>query len=346
MQAPNLTELPSPPPGRTGWPWTEESERLPKTMPDGAEWPKISIVTPSYNQGQFIEETIRAVLLQGYPNIEFIIIDGGSKDDTVEVIKKYDPFITYWVSEKDGGQANAINKGFERATGQIYYWINSDDWPEKDTFGIVAKKFKEFPEIGVLFGNCYFIDESYNVLKLRKGYDFNTADLIELNPIEQNTVFFRATVWESYGGIQETLHFIVDFELWLRWSLKGIRFKYSSELFAYFRLHQTSKSTQLQITNIRESSNLLIELKDNGIIPPQFYPNIQKIFYRLCYASYWTHDPKLFWSIFFKYIKLSHRLPGPKLLIRAFLALGGKPVMSLASKLKRDKGRKILPGKG
>src|SRR5690348_881216 len=101
MQSPKLTELPSPPPGRTGWPWTEESERLPETLPDGAEWPKISIVTPSYNQGQFIEETIRAVLLQGYPNIEFIIIDGGSKDNTVEIIKKYEKFIACWVSEKD-----------------------------------------------------------------------------------------------------------------------------------------------------------------------------------------------------------------------------------------------------
>src|SRR4051794_36526007 len=146
MKSPTLQELPLPPEGKQGWPWTEESQSLPETQPDGSPWPKISIVTPSYNQGHFIEETIRAVLLQGYPDIEFIIIDGGSKDNTVEILKKYAAFIAYWVSEKDNGQANALNKGFARATGQIYYWVNSDDWPEKDVFGSVAQHFHRFPE--------------------------------------------------------------------------------------------------------------------------------------------------------------------------------------------------------
>ena len=340
MRSPKLSELPAPPTGKTGWPWTEESNQLPDTLPDGSAWPKISIVTPSYNQAHFIEETIRAVLLQGYPDIEFIIIDGGSKDDTVEIIKKYEQFIAFWVSEKDKGQADAINKGFARATGQIFYWTNSDDWPEKNIFGIAAQRFNELPDVGVLFGNCYFIDENYEILKLRQGYDFNTGDLIELNPIEQNTVFFRSSVWENFGRIKESLHFIVDFELWLRWSLKGVKFKYCPEIFAYFRLHQSSKSTQLQITNIRESSNLVIELKNNGTIPAKYYPQITKLFYRLCFASYWTHDPKLFWSIFFQYFKFSHRPPGPKLLVRALFSLGGKPVMSLVSKLKPDKGQR------
>lgn len=335
MQSPSLTDLPAPPSGKTGWPWTEESERLPDTMPDGTAWPKISIVTPSYGQGQFIEETIRAVLLQGYPNIEYIIIDGGSQDETVEVIKKYAPFITYWISEKDNGQAHAINKGFARASGQIYYWINSDDWPEKDTFGVVAQEFHRLPQVDVLFGNCYFVDEDYKVLKLRKGYDFSTADLIELNPIEQNTVFFRSKVWLNYGQIKESLHFIVDYELWLRWSLKEVEFKFCPGIFAYFRLHKASKSTQLQITNISESVDLLLGLKDKGEIPPEFYPNIDKCLYRLCFASYWLHEPRFFWLVFFKYLKYSRRMPNYKLLIRAVLALGGKPAMKLASSMKR-----------
>jgi glycosyltransferase involved in cell wall biosynthesis len=341
MQSPSLAELPIPSRGQTGWPWTEESERLPDTMPDGSPWPKISIVTPSYGQGQFIEETIRAVLLQGYPDIEFIIIDGGSKDNTVEIIKKYQLYLAYWVSEKDNGQANAINKGFARATGQIYYWINSDDWPEKNTFRLVAQEFQRLPQVDVLFGNCYFIDENYKVLKLRKGYDFNTADLIDLNPIEQNTVFFRSKVWLTYGQIKESLHFIVDFELWLRWSLKGIEFKYCPGIYAYFRLHKTSKSTQLQITNITESINLLLDLKNKGEIPAAFYPNIGNCLYRLCFASYWLHEPRLFRSVFFKYLKYTRRLPDYKLLIRALLALGGKPAMKLASSLKRT-----TPGEG
>lgn len=344
MRCPDLTQLPAPPAGRTGWPWTEASEPLPNTAPDGSPWPKISVVTPSYNQGQFIEETIRAVLLQGYPDIEFIITDGGSTDNTVEIIKNYEPFIAYWVSERDKGQADAINKGFTHATGQIFYWINSDDWPAPNAFKTAALTFHALPDVGVLFGNCYFVDENYETLKLRQGYDFDTAALVELNPIEQNTVFFRRTVWESFGGIKESLHFIVDFELWLRWSLQGVKFKHCPEIFAYFRLHQTSKSTQLQITNITESSDLLLQLKNNGTLPPKYYPNLTKIFYRLCFAAYWTHDPRLFWKVFFRYIRHSHRPPGPRLLLRALLALGGAPVMNLASKLKWDKGQRNFAG--
>ena len=93
-------------------------------MPDGSDWPRISIVTPSYNQGQYIEETIRSILLQGYPNLEYIIIDAGSTDQTVEIIKKYEMFLSYWVSESDNGQAHAINKGLSLCTGEIFNWIN------------------------------------------------------------------------------------------------------------------------------------------------------------------------------------------------------------------------------
>ena len=108
-----ISQLPPPPPDRTGWPWTEESPRLPSHMPDGSKWPKISIVTPSYNQGKFIEKTIRSVLLQNYTNLEYIIMDGGSTDESVEIIKKYKPWLTHWGSEKDEGQSDAINRGFK-----------------------------------------------------------------------------------------------------------------------------------------------------------------------------------------------------------------------------------------
>ena len=117
MRCPTINELPSPPPGKRGWPWTEDSPQLPDTMPDGSPWPKISIVTPSLNQGPFIEETIRSVLLQGYPNLEYIIMDGGSTDESIEIIKKYEPWLAYWESEPDRGQSHAINKGFQRASG-------------------------------------------------------------------------------------------------------------------------------------------------------------------------------------------------------------------------------------
>lgn len=139
MRCPTLSELPPPPSGKTGWPWTQASPQPPDQMLDGAEWPKISIVTPNYNYGRFIEETIRSVLLQGYPNLEYIVIDGGSTDDSVEIIKKYEPWLTYWVSEKDKGQANAINRGINLATGEWFNWINSDDILLQNAFLTLVK---------------------------------------------------------------------------------------------------------------------------------------------------------------------------------------------------------------
>src|SRR5512140_3007798 len=127
MRCPTLSELPTSPPGKTGWPWTEESPQMTDALPDGLPWPCVSIVTPSYNQAQFIEETIRSVLLQGYPDLEYIIIDGGSMDSSVEIIRKYELWLAYWVSEKDSGQSHAINKGMKTATGEVVAWLNSDD---------------------------------------------------------------------------------------------------------------------------------------------------------------------------------------------------------------------------
>jgi glycosyltransferase involved in cell wall biosynthesis len=146
MRCPRLKDLPPPPPGKTGWPWTEESVRLPEVMPDGAPWPRISIVTPSYNQGQFLEETIRSVLLQGYPNLEYIVIDGGSTDGSIDLITKYAEWITFWEAARDRGQADALNKGFARATGKIRAYLNSDDVYFPDIFGAVASLYAATPD--------------------------------------------------------------------------------------------------------------------------------------------------------------------------------------------------------
>ena len=131
--------IPLSPIDKTGWPWNEETD--PSVYDSSIQWPRITIVTPTYNQGQFIEETIRSILLQNYPNLEYIIMDGGSTDDTVEIIKKYEPWISYWVSEKDKGQSDAINKGSARATGEIFNWINSDDCLTKGALKLVAGRF-------------------------------------------------------------------------------------------------------------------------------------------------------------------------------------------------------------
>jgi len=145
-------------------------------------WPKISIVTPSYNQAEFLERTILSVLNQNYPNLEYIIIDGGSTDGSVEIIKKYEKYLSYWVSEKDRGQAHALNKGFEKATGDLVGWQNSDDIYLPGAFRKVAEVYRNNPNYDVYFGNIYFIDEEDNIIRdlkfsplrqelIKKGYE-------------------------------------------------------------------------------------------------------------------------------------------------------------------------------
>src|ERR1043166_2255932 len=117
VRCPRLKDLPDPLPNKAGWPWTEESNPPNNGTPVGPEWPCVTLVTPSFNQGEFIEETIRSVLLQGYPNLEYLVLDGGSTDNSVEIIKKYSPWLSYWVSETDAGQSDAVNRGLKRASG-------------------------------------------------------------------------------------------------------------------------------------------------------------------------------------------------------------------------------------
>src|SRR4029453_6333928 len=125
MRTPLIEELPPPPPGRSGWPWTEASP--PPPTPGGKAWPTISIVTPSFNQAEYLEETVRSVLLQGYPNLEYFVLDGGSTDGSVEILRRYDAFLSGWVSERDKGQSDAINRGFARCAGTVVNWLCSDD---------------------------------------------------------------------------------------------------------------------------------------------------------------------------------------------------------------------------
>ena len=240
-----LIELPNPPQGKTGWPWTEGSDSIPERMPDGSEWPKISIVTPSYNQAQYLEETIRSVLLQGYPNLEYIIIDGGSTDGSVEIIKKYEPWLSYWVSEPDRGQSHAINKGFERSTGEIMAWINSDDYYKPNAFKNVVDIYKNSNNTSLAFihGKSIIIN-SDNYALSEKGSEFNFINSLKnsTNPIAQSSVFLIRDKVKSIGYLDETLHMSMDWDLYVRLALEHSTL-FTTQILSFFRQSETTKTS-------------------------------------------------------------------------------------------------------
>jgi len=254
MRCPTLAELPSPPPDKTGWPWTEETASLPETMPDGSAWPRISIVTPSYNQGQFIEETIRSALLQGYPNLEYIIIDGGSTDNSVEIIKKYEPWLAYWVSEPDHGQSHAINKGIQKATGDILLWINSDDICLTSSFTKATLVFYSNPNSGLVTGQAWVINHlGQNVGELRSN--FTTWEELATNPrnsIRQISTFFARKVFDELGLVDENLHIAMDTELLVRITKLYPPLVLEDYLTAY-RVHSETKTFHQLIRGYQES---------------------------------------------------------------------------------------------
>ena len=243
MPCPTLSELPPPPSGKTGWPWTEESHQLPDSMPDGSPWPRISIVTPSYNQGQFIEATIRSVLLQGYPDLEYIIIDGGSRDDSVRIIKKYEDMLTHWCSEPDGGPAAALNKGFRHVRGKILGYLNADDFYLRGCLLRIVDEFERDPLTDVVYGNGYFAEVSGTMLKpifsdrwnLRR-FAYGACVII------QQSTFFREKVFQKVSSFNEGNRTCWDAELWADLALAGASFHYCDDFFAAFRIHGDSIS--------------------------------------------------------------------------------------------------------
>lgn len=175
----------------------------------------VSIVTPSYNQGQFIEETIRSVLSQDYENIEYIVMDGGSTDNTIDLLKKYDNKIK-WVSRPDSGQADAVNKGFKMATGEILGWLNSDDTYNPGTVSTVVKHFVESPETVMIYGDANFFDKRGQITGKYPSEPFNPKRLAETCFICQPTVFMRREVVEKVGSLDLNLETCMDYDYWIR----------------------------------------------------------------------------------------------------------------------------------
>lgn len=205
--------------------------------------PLVSIVTPSFNQAPYLEKTVKSVLEQDYPRIEYIIMDGGSTDGSREIIRRYEDRLAWWVSEEDRGQTDAINKGFARAQGAILAWINSDDTYNPGAIGAAVKYLAELPTVALVYSACNYIDENGRILgrfpaaqtdyrRLRRGYVH----------IPQQTMFFRAKYWRELGPLDPSFYFAMDYDLWTRIAAHA-PFKYfPEETWANFRLHTSGKT--------------------------------------------------------------------------------------------------------
>jgi len=204
--------------------------------------PLVTIVTPSYNQAQFLERTMQSVFAQTYSRIEYIVVDGGSTDASQKIIKKYSSRLAWWVSEKDCGQTEAINKGFSQAHGKILAWLNSDDTYQTNTVAEAVDFLLGHPETGMVYGEANFIDKDDQVIGV---FPARQTDLVRLRQgyvhIPQQASFFRANLWKRVGPLDESFFFAMDYDLWVRLA-KISNLQYVSRVWANFRLHQNTKT--------------------------------------------------------------------------------------------------------
>ncbi len=248
-----INGFPAPLADRSGWPWTVPTEST--GSPRGSRpWPRITVVTPSYNQAEFIEETIRSVLLQDYPNLEYIVIDGGSTDGSVEIIEKYSPWLAYWCSEPDRGQSHAINKGLARSTGEIMGWINSDDmfYP-----GALRAAAEGLSDADLFLGGMVKVRrEGSDLVEVKRSTPFEGQPIHEFRILArgprhgfhffQPSLFWARHLWTRAGELDETFHYVMDREWCNRALAQDPRISLTGRPLARFLLHDDSKSVALE----------------------------------------------------------------------------------------------------
>ena len=236
-----LEELPAPPEGKTGFPWTEQCPPLPERLPDGSRWPRISVITTSYNYEQFIEETMRSILLQGYPELDYIVIDDGSSDGSMQVIEKYGPWLSHWEQQENGEQPNATNNGFSKATGDVMTFINSDDVLDPGALECVGRAFHDGAQWVV--GAIRIFGPSI-ANRVRKPIpERSPEDWLGKNPVPQQGSFWSTDLYRQIGPLREDFKFMFDLDYWLRLRfVAGVCPVIVDQSLAGMRFHGSSKS--------------------------------------------------------------------------------------------------------
>ena len=282
IRYPDLSELPAPPEGTGGWPWIVNSQPWIQVMPDGELWPKITLVTPSYNQAQYLECTIRSVLLQGYPNLEYIVIDGKSQDGSAKLIQKYEPWLTYWVSAPDLGQADALQNGFMRSTGERLGWLNSDDLLLPGALYQIGILHRLAPT-SLIAGSVINWDTQSGQEEVIHQRGLSLDSLLQLwkrsYRWHQPGLLFPRQAYEYVGGLDTSLRYGMDYDLLCRLLRLNLPVMYTDQCLAKFRLHPTSKTRS-------ENTRMALELY-----------RISARYWSLLGRSRWSCAVQMFWHM-------------------------------------------------
>jgi len=238
--------------------------------------PTVSIVTPSYNQAFFLEKAILSVLEQDYPNLEYLVVDGGSTDGSVDIIKKYADRISWWVSEIDRGQADGINKGLARATGEIVAWLNSDDFYQQGAITNAVRALQEHPTAGFVYGNLQVVNEAGETINILTYADWKLKGLMEFKIIGQPSVFMRRDVIMEAGYLDETYHYLLDHHLWLRMAMKS-QPQYIPQLWAGEHYHAGSKNAAHAAEFGKEARRILEWMRSQPELADRFNKNRRQI---------------------------------------------------------------------
>jgi len=238
--------------------------------------PLVSIITPSFNQARFLEQTMRSVLEQDYPNIEYLVADGASTDGSVDLIRKYEKKLAWWISEKDAGQADAINKGLSRAKGEIVAWLNSDDYYMPGTVASAVKALMEHPQAGFVFGNVRVVAEDESIINQLTYGDWGLADLMAFRIIGQPAVFMRREVLERAGSLDLSYHLLLDHQLWIRVAMEG-KMVYVPQLWASAHYYDDCKNLSMAAGFGSEAKRIVQWMQSNPRLTGVYTENRRRI---------------------------------------------------------------------